>query len=176
MVIKDAVVFDCILLIGFIVMAVVSINYNARARSIPMALGIIGAIMMVFQLLVDMFPRLKMTFRFVGESGILAGQDRAPKADDEGRTQSEPGPEAITHKKKNQKDAREWLKVLRLIAWISAFIMLLGMTHYLIAVGLFVIFVTRIEARESWARAVVLAACVNAGFFVLFNLILKAQL
>lgn len=175
-VITDGVVFDCILLIGFIVLAVVSINYNPRARSIPMALGIIGSIMMLFQLLVDMFPRLRMTLRFVGESGLLAGQDRKPKAEAEDMERSEPDIESRPHEETIRKDVREWIKVLRLIAWIAAFIVLLGITHYLIAVGLFIILVTRIEAKESWTRAVVLAACVNAGFFILFDLILKAQL
>jgi hypothetical protein len=185
----DAVVFDCILLIGFIVLVVVAVNYNPRARSIPMALGIIGSIMMLFQLLVDMFPRLKKTFRFVGESGLLAGQEPAQQpgiTDTDQEPAQQPGivdteqPQTIlaaeSPEEKNRNSVKEWLKVLRLIAWISAFIVLLGMTHYLIAVGLFVIFVTRLEAQESWTRAIVLATCVDAGFFVLFNLILKAQL
>ena len=34
----------------------------------------------------------------------------------------------------------------------------------------------KIEAKESWTRSVVLAACVNAGFFVLFDFILNVQL
>jgi hypothetical protein len=172
----DAVVFDCILLIGFVVLVVVAVNYNPRARSIPMALGIIGSIMMLFQLLVDMFPRLKKTFRFVGESGLLAGQEPAQQPGIADTEQPQAMLAVESPEEKNQNSAKEWLKVLRLIAWISAFIVLLGMTHYLIAVGLFVIFVTRLEAQESWARAIVLATCVDAGFFVLFNLILKAQL
>jgi hypothetical protein len=172
----DAVLFDCILLAGFILLAVVSINYNPRARSIPMALGIIGFVMMFLQFLVDAFPRLKRALRFVGESGILATQERKQKPEVAGADQSQSITRGTTQEKENQKDAREWFKVLRLVAWIAAFIFLLGMTHYLIAVGLFVALVTRIEAKESWTRAVVLAACVNAGFFVLFNLILKAQI
>ena len=175
-IIWDAVIFDSILLIGFVVLAVVSINYNPRARSIPMALGIIGSAMMFLQLLVDTFPRFKRTLRFVGESGILAGQEGEKKTEAKGGVHSEPVLESAAHDDKNNASAKEWFKVLRLVAWIVTFIILLGVTHYLVAVGLFVVLVTRIEARESWTRSIILAACVNAGFFVLFNLILKAQL
>ena len=59
---------------------------------------------------------------------------------------------------------------------LAGFIVLLGKTHYLIAVGGFVTLVTRIEARESWKRSVLLAMGVDAGFYVLFDLILKAQI
>jgi hypothetical protein len=174
--VTDAVVFDWILLIGFIVLAVVSVNYNARARSIPMALGVIGSVMIFFQLLVDMFPRLRGVFRFVGEGGLLSGQERQSKdevAGSDRNTQTLPG---MAQEGKIRDDAAEWFKVLRLILWIAGFILLLGLTHYLIAVGMFVVLVTRLEAKESWTKSVVLAACVNIGFFILFDLILNAQL
>jgi hypothetical protein len=55
------------------------------------------------------------------------------------------------------------------------FIVLLGFTYYLIAVGAFVIAVTKFEAKESWKRSITLGICVVAAFYLLFNVILKAQ-
>ena len=70
----------------------------------------------------------------------------------------------------------EWGRVAKVVLWVAGFIALLGLTHYLIAVGAFVALITRLESKEPWKTAMVLAICVDAGFFVLFEIILKAQL
>ena len=49
-------------------------------------------------------------------------------------------------------------------------------THYLIAVGAFLILVTKLEAKESWKRSTILAVSVVLGFYILFDLLLQAQL
>jgi hypothetical protein len=173
-VISDAVVFDWVLLIGFAVLALVAVNYNARARSIPMALGILGTVLVFFQLIVDMFPSLRRKLGFVVESGLLADQKKVSSSEADNGNSA--GGYGENHGKGRSEAIQEWVKILRLILWIAAFIVLLGVTHYLIAVGLFVVLVTRIEAGESWVRSIVLATSVNAGFFILFDLILNAQL
>jgi hypothetical protein len=175
-IISDAVVFDWVLLIGFLVLAVVAVNYNARARSIPMALGIVGTVMVFLQLMVDMFPSVRRKLGFVVEGGLMA--DQKEESTSETDNVSTAGAELIgmNHGQSRSEAIQEWFKILRLVIWIAAFIVLLGVTHYLIAVGLFVVLVTRIEAGESWIRSIVLAVSVNIGFFILFNLILNAQL
>jgi len=175
-IISDAVVFDWVLLIGFVVLAVFAVNYNARARSIPMALGILGTVMVSFQLIVDMFPPLRRKLGFVVESGLMADQKEESPTETDNVNSAEAGNYGGNHGKGRTEAIQEWVKILRLIIWIAAFIVLLGVTHYLIAVGLFVVLVTRIEAGESWIRSIVLAVSVNIGFFILFNLILNAQL
>lgn len=174
LVIDDTVLFDMFLLVLFLTLFFVSFNYNARASSIPMALGVVGSLMVALQLLVDMVPSLRQTFRFVVESGLLGGQGakgEAEKTDGAG-----PVEEILTREEKNRSDLEDWLKVLRLVIWMAAFIVLLGTAHYLIAVGLFVVLITRLEAKESWLRSFLLAVCVDGAFFVLFELILQAQL
>jgi hypothetical protein len=153
----DAVLFDLIILSFFLLLALLSFDYNPRARSIPMALGILGSLMTLMQLMVDAFPGLRPKLRFVNAAGA---SDQTPT--DSARSGISIG--------------REWWRVLRVVLWLVGFIVLLAVTHYLIAVGAFIVLVTRFEAKQSWKKAILLGACTNLGFFILFELLLKVQL
>ena len=71
--------------------------------------------------------------------------------------------------------ATEWWRLFRIILWLVGFIVLLSFTHYLIAVGAFIVLATRLEARETWKRSILLGICVNVSFYILFEVLLKAQ-
>jgi uncharacterized integral membrane protein len=175
----DAILFDLIILCFFLLFALISFAYNPRARSIPLGLGILGSVMTFMQLMVDAFPRLRSKLRFVSATGLLAKEDQArlkdaEKPDSEGITASDPTRPVIAGK--GISIGREWGRVLRVVLWLAGFIALLAVTHYLIAVGAFIVLVTRFEAKESWKRAILLGVCTNLGFFILFEMLLKVQL
>jgi hypothetical protein len=177
--INDAVLFDLIIMVFFLVLAIVSLNYNPRARSIPLVLGIVGSAMMFLQLVVDALPGVRSKLRFISQSGLLANQDQfrpkglvtpAPEA------VTDPDQTALSPREEKQSKVVEWWRVLRVILWLVGFIVLLAFTHYLVAVGAFVVAVTKLEAKESWKRSITLGIGVIAAFYLLFNLILKVQL
>lgn len=175
----DAILFDLIILSFFLLFALISFAYNPRARSIPLALGILGSVMMLMQLLVDAFPSLRSKLRFVGATGLLAKEDQArikgsQKPDSEGVSASEPAPPLGS--RKSISIGLEWWRVLRVVLWLAGFIVLLAFTNYLIAVGAFIVLVTRFEAKQSWKNAILLGVFTNLGFFILFELLLKVQL
>jgi len=175
----DAVLFDLIIFGFFLLLAIMSLNYNPRARSIPLALGIVGAAMMFLQFLVDALPRVRSKLRFVSQSGILAGESQfQPKGLGTPRVEAVTVPDqtVLSLQEEMKSKAIEWWRLFRVILWLVAFIALLAFTHYLIAVGAFVLLATRLEAKETWKRSIVLGICVNAAFYLLFNIILKAQL
>lgn len=159
-VLNDTVIFDIILFIFFLVLAVLSVDYNPRARSIPLGLGILGSAMMFFQLLADAIPALRSHLHFVVQSGILG-------AGNETNQKNEEKPERVT---------LYWWKVTRVVLWLAGFVVLLTQVNYLIAVGLFIILITKLEAKESWLKSIVLALCLDASFYILFDLILQAHL
>ena len=174
----DAVLFDLIILCFFLLLAIVSIKYNPRARSIPLGLGVLGSIMTFMQLLVDALPG-RSIFRFVASGGMLAKEDRFPaRASDrsEAKALEEPPGGDPSSQDGERKPPAEWLRVFRVVLWLAGFIVLLGLTNYLIAVGAFIVLVTKLEAKKSWVRALMLGFCVNLGFFILFELLLQAQL
>ena len=174
----DAIIFDVILFCFFLLLSITSLGYNSRARSIPMVLGIVGAVMMLLQLLVDALPGLRSKLRFVGSSGLLSVEDsfrsKVSVTHEDHPTvdlkENESPPQMAISK------ATEWWLVFRIVLWLVGFIIVVAFTNYLIAVAAFIIFVTKLEAKESWKRAIGLAFCVDLGFFILFDLLLQANL
>ena len=169
---KDAVVFDLLLLTVFAVFAVTSFEYNEKARSIPLAMGVIGGALTALQLLVDAFPRTRTRLRFVGERGLLGKASAAPRLSvvgQKGKGAGE-GPGAVG------RGEAGWGAVFRLVLWLFGFVALLAWGNYLVAVGVFTIFVTRVEAKTRWVEAIILAAGVDVSFYLLFQVILGARL
>lgn len=175
----DAIIFDSILLCFFILLALVSFGYNPRARSIPLALGVVGAVLVFIQLLVDALPNLRSKLGFVGATGLLAkGSQPRVKGPEKPDSEAIPAsdPTQPLRVRKAISIGREWWRVLRVVLWLVGFIVLLAFINYLIAVGAFIVLVARLEAKETWKRAILLGAFTNLGFFILFELLLKVQL
>ena len=175
----DAVLFDIFLLVFFLIITFLSFNYNPRARSIPLVLGIVGASMTFLQLLVDTLPSVRSKLRFISAGGVWVDED---PFESKGKIHADPEKESegkgppILPGKEDKSSAREWWGVLRVALWFGGFILLLVLTHYLIAVGAFVFLMTKLEGRESWMRSAILGLCVVLGFFMLFDILLQAQL
>jgi hypothetical protein len=166
---NDSVLFDFILLIFFLFIAIGSFEYNPRARAIPAGLGILGSAMMLLQFLSDAIPRVRSKLRFVSQSGLLGG-DSQPTQKEPSKTEDDGEPEP------KQPSRYNWWQAFRLILWLGGFIVLLSFTNYLLAVGVFIVLITKIEANESWKRALILALCVTICFFILFDIILDVHL
>ncbi|MDF1556218.1 MAG: tripartite tricarboxylate transporter TctB family protein [Deferrisomatales bacterium] len=172
-VVTDAVVFDVLLLVFFVTFAVTSFQYNVRARSIPLAIGLLGGAMMTLQLLADALPRVGARLRFISQGGLLSRPNALAK-------RREPVTDALSSDAAPVEKAAEepvtWFRVFRMVVWLFGFIALLAWTHYLIAVGVFTFLVVVGEAKESWVRALILTLCVCGSFYLLFNVVLGAQL
>ena len=89
---------------------IVAFNYNPRARSIPLGLGIAGSIMMALQFLADAIPRLRSKLGFVVRGGILGGEKGKDVGKDEKPDQA-PLPE-------KESSARFWWQVPRMTLWL----------------------------------------------------------
>jgi hypothetical protein len=175
----DAVLFDLIILAFFLLFAIMSLEYNPRARSIPFGLGILGSIMTFLQFLVDALPGVRSKLRFVGSSGLLADKNQfRPRGTGEPGAPAPEKPDQTgpSLEEKQKSGTVEWWRVFRIILWLVGFIVLLAYINYLIAVGAFVVLVTRLEAKESWKRSILLGFCIDLGFFLLFEVLLQAQL
>jgi len=172
-ILNDRVFFDLIVFLFFLLLTIMSLEYNPRARSIPLGLGIIGSIMIFLQLLSDSMPSVKNKLRFISQSSLLDTESKPKESTISekpatGREKPAPQPETGS--------LQEWWRLFRVILWLSGFILLLSYVNYLIAVGAFTIFATRLEAGESWKRSIILGVSLCAGFYLLFDLMLQAQL
>lgn len=166
---NDAVIFDLILVAFFLTLVVMSLDYNPRARSVPFALGLLGAFMMLLQLLADAVPRIGASLRFIHEEDPFGRQGSSKDEKDRAR-------EAIGESRCERTGGiYVWWQVTRLVVWLVAFVLLLALINYLVATAAFVFAVTKLEAGESWRKSILLSACVTAGFFVLFQVLLETQ-
>ncbi|MCK4784678.1 MAG: tripartite tricarboxylate transporter TctB family protein [Desulfobacteraceae bacterium] len=175
----DAVLFDLIIIGFFILLAVMSLGCNPRARSIPLALGIVGSAMMFAQLLVDVSARARSKLRFVSESGLLSAERKAQDKEfgtPKEQTAAAPDQIAPSSGDEVQEGVFHWWRAFRVILWLVGFIVLLTYTHYLVAVSAFLALMTKFEARETWKRAIILTICVDVSIYLLFDVLLQAQL
>jgi len=164
--------FDLIVLIFFVLLAVKSLEYNPRARAIPLGVGIVGSIMMFLQFLADAFPSARSKLRFVGQRGLFGGEGERVRqgqaATGKGAGEGMP-PES-------EEKGPSWFGVFRIVLWLAGFVIVLKLVHYLVGVGLFLLFMTRVEARESWAWSMGVSVGTCILFFLLFEVILGARL
>lgn len=182
--ISDACLFDLIILAFFVTLSVVSFAYNPRARSIPLGVGIAGAVMIFLQLLADGLPKAKARLRFVAQQGLLESPSSARPQALSGTTGTAAGSEVAVGSEQAVPAAPpegvtkepSWGTAFRAILWLVGFVVLLGLFNYLVAVGVFVLLITRLEARESWVRSIGLALGTTLAFFILFEVILHARL
>jgi hypothetical protein len=170
---NDRSIFDLLLLGLFVLFSIVSLSYNPRARSIPLGLGIVGGIMILLQFLADFFPAAGSRLRFLGQRGFLAVQAPAGKAVEES---GDTGEGRTPESDRPADQEASWGRVFRIILWLGGFVVLLMFTHYLLAVGLFILFLTKIEGRESWIRSGSIALGTTVAFYLLFEVILNAHL
>ena len=170
---NDRSIFDLLLLGLFVLFAIESLNYNVRARSIPLGLGIVGGIMILVQCLADLFPAVGSRLRFLRQRGFLAAQTPAGKPEDES---VDTGKEQTPDSDRSADQEASWGRVFRIVLWLVGFVVLLMFTHYLLAVGLFILFLTKLEGRESWKRSGGVALVTTVAFYLLFEVILNAHL
>jgi hypothetical protein len=174
--IKDDWLFDLLVLVFFLVIALMSLRYNPTARSIPLVLASIGAVMMFLQFLADALPVTRSKLRFVTQRGLLKSIsiERQPK--DVSETEAGLDVTQVLRSESQEKEGKivSWIMVLRVVLWLICFIIVLKYIGYLVAVGFFLFFLTKLEAKESWARSIGLAIGTCIAFYVLFEVILKA--
>jgi hypothetical protein len=177
-VIKDDCLFDLLILIFFLVLALMSLRYNPTARSIPLVLAIVGAVMMFLQFLADALPAARVKLRFVTQRGLLKSisLERKPQAVSESEAGFDVTQVLRSEFQEKERKIVSWIRVLRVVFWLVCFIIVLKYIGYLVAVGFFLFFLTKLEAKESWARSICLAVGTCIAFYVLFEVILKARL
>src|SRR5680860_242739 len=74
---KARVVFDISLLVFFGLLAVIALEYNAKARAMPFIFGSGGFILVLMQTGYDLSPRVRNKLRFLEEKGASWAQGPA---------------------------------------------------------------------------------------------------
>ncbi|WP_281173064.1 tripartite tricarboxylate transporter TctB family protein [Alicyclobacillus herbarius] len=144
----------------FLAFAVVGGTYPFMARELPLPIAITGCILTFFLFLADLSPRLRKILRFVYSQG---------------RGSSTSFSTASPVRETSGLSAREWLRLLRWVCWLTAFAVGMKVMGYLVATGLFVFLVTWLEGRIPWWKSLVSAVGTCIFFYIVFNLFLSVS-
>jgi hypothetical protein len=173
-------IFSLLIVIAMIIFIVSSLEYNPKARMIPLAVGIMVLVMSLLQFLVDLIPSLGKKLPFVSDKGMLSQGATKPKFDS--ATLDEPtldetiqsgANQPVTSKQDEPEDKDErWSSVFLIFLCLLGFVLLLQFTTYLIAVSLFVFLFIWLMGKEKVTSALAVAVGLGICMYALFGLLL----
>ncbi len=142
-------IFMIFLLLIMLLMVVLGSRYDAASKILPMASGIVAALIMAFLLLMSISARISSWYQKFEKRPVL--------------TES-----ALSVKEKKRE--------LSVIAWFSGCAVAIYFLGFLVAIPLFLFSFLKFWAKESWLMSLVLAAAVPAIVYFTFVYILSVPL
>lgn len=146
--------FNLILLITMLVMVIISFDYNPKARLFPLAVGAVTFVMLLWQLIMDQFPKLKEKMSLTN-------------TESEKEKKEEKNPE---QKKKH------WLVAFQCLIAMVILTVLLIYVSYLIAVPVFLLLFIWLIGKAKLMNALGVSILVSGFMYVLFDLVLHANI
>ena len=146
-----------VLVLAFLVL---SLDYQPRARLVPLIIAVPTLLLTLLQLLIDMSPAGGRRFSFLQEYdlfGIDAGRVAAPSG--EGR------PAGTVFRRE-----------LNFAAWLLLLMALIYFLGYLVTIPLFLVLFLRLRSSESWLMTLSITAATWAFVYVVFIVIMGAPL
>jgi hypothetical protein len=158
----DRTYFTFGIFVLILVFVVLSLNYQPRARFVPLAIGIPTLVLALFQLLIDLIPAVGRRFSFFQEYDVFGIE--AGRAAENSREQEERSARTI-HRRE-----------LSFAAWLLLLVALIYFLGYLAAIALFLPLFLKLRSSEGW-RMTLSITVVTWGFvYVIFILIMDAPL
>jgi hypothetical protein len=158
---KEETVFTLFLLGVVALMVILTFGYRAGARLVPLMVGLITLILMIFVSLTVLLPGLASWYRRI-EGNSLTILKREEQA-------SAPADRRIHLKKVRQRE----LAVVGWLAFLTVSIYVLG---FMIAIPLFLFLFLRFWAHEGWMISLCLPGIVAGIVHLLFVYILRVPL
>jgi hypothetical protein len=154
-----------------LLMAILIINameFNSKARSIPIGVGTIVLIMSLLQFFSDTFPNTKKYLFFIKQSGVFNEAEKITKSEANDNS-------GIAEKKEEVQEEGETKSVLVILLSLVGFILLLSITTYMIAVTVFIFLFVWLVGKEKVTSALSLAVVLGIAMYLLFDVILGAK-
>jgi hypothetical protein len=156
------IAFDGVLLILFAAFVIIGAGYQPMARELPLPISIIGVLLVIPLLVADIFPGVNKEFPFIGQA----------KAKKNVQSNSAKPSYSTTNRHITGLNAKQWIRITRLICWMIALIIGMQFIGYLTATGCFVFLVTWLEGRLKWWKSLLSAIGTVIFFYIVFNLFL----
>ncbi|WP_206916130.1 tripartite tricarboxylate transporter TctB family protein [Alicyclobacillus suci] len=167
----DAVLFDVVLFVVFLLFTVTSLHYSKTAKQFPLPVSVMGSIFVFLLLLCDLFPPIRKALPFVSHKGYGAVQASGAQTVVTNQGADETSVESGEH----PLQPREWLRVLRIVLWLMVMIIVMPYIGYLATAGCSVFFLTWFEGRLKWWKSLLSAVVTVLVFYLIFSLFLQLR-
>jgi hypothetical protein len=152
-------IFTLVLLVVVLGMTVLSLNYRAPARLVPLIVGTATSLIVLFTAATVFVPRVGKWWKGMGKGTLqqfLERDDLPPDPDDE-----------ASHKR-----ALEF----RVLAWLVALTAMVYLFGFLPSIFVFVFLFLRLSARESWKISLLISGSLWVVVYLVFVLALNIHL
>ena len=156
----DRTLFTLGVFVLVLVFLVLSLDYQPRARLVPVIIAVPTLLLTLLQLLIDMIPAVARRLSFFQEYdlfGIETG--RAVEPSEESR------PSSTVYRRE-----------FSFAAWLLLLMALIYFLGYLVAIPLFLILFMRLRSSESWLMTLSITAATWAFVYVVFIVVMGAPL
>ena len=157
---NDRTLFTLAVFALVLVFLVLSLDYQPRARLVPLIIAVPTLLLTLLQLLIDMVPAVSRRFSFLQEYDLF-GFDTGRAAEPSEKT----GPSPNVYRRE-----------LNFASWLLLLMALIYFLGYLVAIPLFLILFLRLRSSESWLMTLSITAVTWAFVYVVFIVIMGAPL
>ena len=157
---NDRTLFTLAVFALVLVFLVLSLDYQPRARLVPLIIAVPTLLLTLLQLLIDMVPAVARRFSFLQEYdlfGIDTGRAAAPSEAPAG-------------------SANVYRRELNFASWLLLLMALIYFLGYLVAIPLFLVLFLRLRSSESWTTTLSITAVTWAFVYVVFIVVMGAPL
>jgi hypothetical protein len=163
---RERSIFTSVLLAWVAFFAYATLDLGPAARLVPLSVAVPTLGLLIFQLAVDLVPRLEQRYRKFDKVDLLRVEPLRKKV-----------PAAVSSETSSFPDGEiaaegEW----RLFVWILFLPVLIYLLGLLIALPLHVLLYLRVRSRESWTLSIATAACLSAALYGIFVAALRIRL
>lgn len=146
-----------VLVLGFLLL---SLNYQPRARLVPLIIGVPTLLLTLFQLLIDMIPAVGRRFSFFQDYDLFGIEtSRAAEPAQESRP-----------------SGSVFRREINFAAWLLLLMALVYFLGYLVAIPLFLVLFMRLRSSESWLMTLSITAVTWAFVYIVFIVVMGAPL
>ena len=140
--------FNVFIILFFVATIITSLGYNYKARLIPLVIALPCLAMILYQFAADLLGKKRKKLVSVEEELFLKTMEKVHQ-------------EVVVEKKEKKTDKEAALALLHSVAWIIAFVVLVYLLGFLIAIPLFTVLYMRAKG-DSW----VLSGSVAVGLWL----------
>jgi hypothetical protein len=161
---KAEIVFMVFLLIVFIIFVVLAFGYNAKARVVPLVVGIPAIALSMLLLMSYWMPALDRKINNLKQMEFFELDIKDAKE------------QAEQTKQKQANEQKALLREFNIVFWILGLFLGILLVGFLVTIPAFVFIFLKFREKEKWSAALTVSVGTELGIWLLFGVLLKSEI